>query len=144
MRLSFTIAAQYKILYIYIVVVANNEGACMAMRTVHQAAGMQRDQVHKGRGAALNLEGRFERWQREAFDDGWMGEAEVSQPLRTTISQERAKSIISCNESPDIPLFAESLSRLRTWLHLLFRAAVTCLSWTVAWAGFRNATFRQG
>lgn len=115
MRLSFTIATQYKILYIYIVV-ANNEGACMAMRTVHQAVGMERDQVHKGRGAGLNLEGRFERWQREAFDDGWMGEAEVSQPLRTTISQERAKSIISSNESPDIP-FRYSLNPYRGCEH---------------------------
>jgi DNA repair photolyase len=80
----------------------------MSLSTTNHAAGRQRDQVHKGRGAALNIEGRFERWQREAFDDGWMdapqagGEDDVAAP-KTTVSIERAKSIISTNDSPDIP-----------------------------------------
>lgn len=65
-----------------------------------------RDQAHKGRGAALNLEGRFEQWQRAAFDDGWQTAADEdaeSVPLKTVISRETAKSIISENDSPDIP-----------------------------------------
>ena len=63
----------------------------------------QRGQVHKGRGAALNQDGRFEQWQRETLDDGWHGEDAEDIKLKTTITQETAKSIISRNDSPDIP-----------------------------------------
>ena len=102
------------------------------MRTVNDAHSVQRDQVHKGRGAALNLEGRFERWQREAFDDGWLGDAGESanadnnadnaadttdaHKLKTTITEERAKSIITRNDSPDIP-FRYSLNPYRGCEH---------------------------
>jgi DNA repair photolyase len=60
--------------------------------------------AHKGRGAALNPEGRFEKTAREAFDDGWEVplENEPARP-RTIVTAERVKSIISRNESPDIP-----------------------------------------
>jgi DNA repair photolyase len=91
----------------------------MAMRTVNHAKGFQRDQVHKGRGAALNLEGRFERWQREAFDDGWLDEAaepDETGKLKTSITEERVKSIISSNDSPDIP-FRYSLNPYRGCEH---------------------------
>ena len=102
------------------------------MRTVNDAHSVQRDQVHKGRGAALNLEGRFERWQREAFDDGWLDDAGESanadnnadnaadatdaHKLKTTITEERAKSIITRNDSPDIP-FRYSLNPYRGCEH---------------------------
>jgi DNA repair photolyase len=58
----------------------------------------------KGRGATLNLEGRFESLRREAFDDGWDTPLpdEPSRP-RTTVTPERAKSLIQRNESPDVP-----------------------------------------
>ncbi len=65
-----------------------------------------RDQAHKGRGAALNIEGRFEQWQRSAFDDGWeipVDEETENIPLKTVITKETAKSIISGNDSPDVP-----------------------------------------
>ena len=75
----------------------------MALRTTNRASGAQRDQVHKGRGAALNVEGRFEQWQRDAFDDGWIAEVEEEIKLTTVITHETAKSIISRNDSPDIP-----------------------------------------
>jgi DNA repair photolyase len=60
--------------------------------------------VHKGRGATLNPEGRFEKASREAFDDGWDGPCEDA-PGRpqTVVTAERVKSIISRNDSPDIP-----------------------------------------
>jgi DNA repair photolyase len=59
---------------------------------------------HKGRGATLNPEGRFEKVTREAFDDGWdvALEDEPGRPL-TIVAAERVKSIISKNDSPDIP-----------------------------------------
>ena len=79
----------------------------MSLKATNQASGFQRDRLHKGRGAALNLEGRFERWQREAFDDGWRSDrsddATEDIKLKSVITHETAKSIISRNESPDIP-----------------------------------------
>lgn len=60
--------------------------------------------LHKGRGAALNPEGRFETSRREEFDDGWDApwEEEPGRP-KTVVTPERVKSIISRNDSPDIP-----------------------------------------
>jgi DNA repair photolyase len=59
--------------------------------------------AHKGRGAGLNLEGRFELVQREAVDDGWYS-ASPDDPSRpkTSITIERAKSILTRNDSPDV------------------------------------------
>ena len=78
----------------------------MALRATNHASGNQRDRLHKGRGAALNVQGRFERWQREAFDDGWLREvgddAAEDSKLKSVITHETAKSIISRNDSPDI------------------------------------------
>ena len=56
----------------------------------------------KGRGAASNPEGRFESIERTREDDGWYREEES--PLRppTQVTEERARSIISSNDSPDI------------------------------------------
>ncbi len=85
----------------------------MALKTTHAAIGFHRNDVHKGRGASLNLEGRFEVWQREAEDDGWStadeanaeGEGDFTQSRqpKTIVTEEIAKSIISKNDSPDIP-----------------------------------------
>jgi DNA repair photolyase len=60
--------------------------------------------AHKGRGATLNPEGRFEQASREAFDDGWKVplDDERGRP-RTVVTAERVKSILSKNDSPDIP-----------------------------------------
>ena len=58
----------------------------------------------KGRGATLNPEGRFEELRREEFDDGWDTPLpeEPARP-RTTVTPEKAKSLIQRNESPDVP-----------------------------------------
>ncbi len=57
----------------------------------------------KGRGAPSNLQGRFERWGREAFDDGWSREEdEELAPLKTEVTLIQAKSILTRNASPDI------------------------------------------
>jgi DNA repair photolyase len=64
----------------------------------------------KGRGAGINPEGRFEKESREAFDDGWNTPDEEALPaLKTQVTVERAKSIISRNQSPDI-CFSQSLN----------------------------------
>ena len=58
--------------------------------------------VPRGRGAQSNATGRFETQIREAFDDGWTGEDEAPTPLKTHVAPERAKTIISRNDSPDV------------------------------------------
>ena len=63
----------------------------------------------KGRGAALNPEGRFESLAREAFDDGWDRQEEELPPLKTHVTVERVSSIISRNNSPDVP-FTQSIN----------------------------------
>jgi DNA repair photolyase len=73
----------------------------------------------KGRGAVTNLQGRYEVEQREAVDDGWIApsEEESGRPaLRTQIFEERAKSILTHNQSPDIP-FSVSLNPYRGCEH---------------------------
>jgi DNA repair photolyase len=63
----------------------------------------------KGRGAGINPEGRFETSEREAFDDGWNTPEDELPPLKTHVTVERNKSIISRNQSPDI-CFSQSLN----------------------------------
>ena len=56
----------------------------------------------KGRGATLNMVSRYDAQQRERVaDDWWMEEEEA--PLKTTLIVDAAKSVISYNESPDLP-----------------------------------------
>ncbi len=56
------------------------------------------------RSTQANLPNRFARQQREAFDDGWQGEIESLPPLETRVSAEQARSILSYNQSPDVPV----------------------------------------
>lgn len=63
----------------------------------------------KGRGAAENPRGRFEREEREAVDDGWSRESGDMPAPRTEVTLTRARSIISRNASPDIP-FTQSIN----------------------------------
>ena len=71
----------------------------------------------KGRGAGINPEGRFEKTAREAFDDGWDAPAATElAPLKTFVTEERAKSIITRNDSPDIP-FTQSINPYRGCEH---------------------------
>jgi DNA repair photolyase len=64
----------------------------------------------KGRGAGLNVEGRFEREQHEAFDDDWGTlHSEEARALKTIVTPIQAKSIIARSNSPDLP-FAQSIN----------------------------------
>ncbi|RUT31150.1 PA0069 family radical SAM protein [Arsenicitalea aurantiaca] len=56
----------------------------------------------RGRGAQTNRVGRFERHQRDSFDDGWADEDPEAAQVETREHIERAKSIIARNDSPDI------------------------------------------
>ena len=96
--------------------------------------------IHKGRGALSNATGRFERITREEFDDGWddgrddgreheraEGWDDVREPewdwedepppkLRTTLTPDSSRRIISYNDSPDIP-FDRSINPYRGCEH---------------------------
>jgi DNA repair photolyase len=71
----------------------------------------------KGRGAVSNPAGRFENCHREIFDDGW-GQPDTDDlpPLKTTVIPDAARSIISRNQSPDIP-FSQSINPYRGCEH---------------------------
>ncbi|QBI04870.1 PA0069 family radical SAM protein [Pseudoduganella albidiflava] len=70
----------------------------------------------KGRGAVANVQGRYEVDVRETFDDGWLREEEEPRVWRTQVTDETAKSILSRNQSPDIP-FGVSLNPYRGCEH---------------------------
>jgi DNA repair photolyase len=57
----------------------------------------------KLRGARSQIQGRFETAARSPFDDGWAPEEQAGAPIQTTVTEERARSIISRNDSPDVP-----------------------------------------
>ncbi len=70
----------------------------------------------KGRGAASNPEGRFESSARTHEDDGWHREEPSTPRPPTIVSEERARSIISRNDSPDIH-FEQSINPYRGCEH---------------------------
>ena len=70
----------------------------------------------KGRGAADNSSGRFESLGRESIDDGW-GSLECEEDrLKTTLSVDRSRTVISFNKSPDLP-FDRSINPYRGCEH---------------------------
>ncbi len=72
-------------------------------------------QRRRGRGAGLNMAGRFEKESREVFDDGWDSLSDLP-PLKTQVQSERARTIITRNESPDIS-FDRSINPYRGCEH---------------------------
>ncbi len=69
----------------------------------------------KGRGATFNPANRFRREQRVSVDDGWTSAADPEDgdgeppPPKTTVRIVAARTIISRNDSPDIP-FTQSIN----------------------------------
>ena len=55
----------------------------------------------KGRGAVVSPDGRFDAWQREATEDGWWNQDEEAPATELTV--DTAKSVVTYNDSPDIP-----------------------------------------
>ena len=75
-------------------------------------------QALKGRGAASNPEGRFESIRHHAEDDGWQSlvlDEQAPRP-RTEVTEERARSVITRNDSPDIH-FNQALNPYRGCEH---------------------------
>jgi DNA repair photolyase len=72
-------------------------------------------QANRGRGAQSNRVGRFETQSREAVDDGW-GQVEELKGFETIEHVERARTIITRNDSPDIG-FDRSINAYRGCEH---------------------------
>jgi len=73
-----------------------------------------RPKAKRGRGAVTNPDNRYELHRREAVDDGWHGDEPA--PLRTRVSVDKSRTIISRNQSPDIP-FDRSINPYRGCEH---------------------------
>jgi DNA repair photolyase len=69
----------------------------------------------KGRGAVSQIVGRFETQQVQQEDDGWH-QSEDTAPFKTQVSAEVAKTILTRNQSPDLP-FSVSLNPYRGCEH---------------------------
>jgi DNA repair photolyase len=72
-------------------------------------------QVLKGRGALSNPPGRFDLTKLEEVDDGWYLE-ESPDSIATTLEPERSRSVITTNDSPDVP-FEQSINPYRGCSH---------------------------
>jgi DNA repair photolyase len=73
----------------------------------------------RGRGSASRPTGRFEKTSTVGEDDGWgsVYEADDEPPrIETTVTEERARSIISRNDSPDVG-FSQSVNPYRGCEH---------------------------
>jgi DNA repair photolyase len=75
-----------------------------------------KDDPHYLRGARSFVQGRFETVAREAFDDGWTPEERDQRELKTSVTIERARSIVSHNDSPDVG-FSQSINPYRGCEH---------------------------
>jgi DNA repair photolyase len=74
-----------------------------------------RPRALKGRGALSNPPGRFDAQQITAVDDGWYLEEEADS-VPTTLEPDKARGIITANDSPDIP-FESSINPYRGCEH---------------------------
>jgi DNA repair photolyase len=69
----------------------------------------------RGRGALTNRSGRYEPQSRELADDGWDNLEDVP-ALKTQVTEEAARHIVTRNSSPDIP-FDRSINAYRGCEH---------------------------
>ena len=93
----------------------------------------QRDRqgAHKGRGAVINPDNRYEAHTRDAVDDGWGALDEPAAALHTTLTADASRRVISYNDSPDVP-FDRSINPYRGCEH----GCVYCFARpTHAWLG---------
>ncbi|QSA97350.1 PA0069 family radical SAM protein [Methylococcus sp. EFPC2] len=77
---------------------------------------MKKPLAYKGRGSVSNAVGRFEKLDREAIDDGWGGLDAELEPLATEVLVDSSRSVITYNDSPDIP-FDRSINPYRGCEH---------------------------
>jgi DNA repair photolyase len=73
------------------------------------------ERILKGRGATINPPARFAQTLQQAVDDGWFQDA-VPDSIATEVRPEAARTVISRNDSPDIP-FTQSINPYRGCEH---------------------------
>ena len=73
-------------------------------------------QLKKGRGALSNQPSRFEQLTKEDFDDGWDDPDKYPVKIPTQLFVDTAKTVITYNQSPDIP-FDRSINPYRGCEH---------------------------
>jgi DNA repair photolyase len=71
---------------------------------------------YKGRGSHSNAAGRYEKQQTVATDDGWGNPESALPPLNTELLLDSSRSVITYNQSPDIP-FDRSINPYRGCEH---------------------------
>lgn len=59
--------------------------------------------IDKTRGATFSPAGRFTQTRSEIFDDGWPRDEDDTPARPTRLHVDHARSIISSNQSPDVP-----------------------------------------
>ncbi|MEP3438444.1 MAG: PA0069 family radical SAM protein [Hoeflea sp.] len=69
----------------------------------------------RGRGAGLNMSGRYEISTREVFDDGWSSLEDLA-PFKTEVQIEKPRTVITKNQSPDLS-FDRSINPYRGCEH---------------------------
>jgi DNA repair photolyase len=72
-------------------------------------------QTFKGRGSSSNVAGRFDSLTLEKTDDGWYQD-EIVENLTETVLPDRARSVITSNDSPDVG-FEVSINPYRGCAH---------------------------
>ena len=72
-------------------------------------------QSFKGRGSSSNVPGRFDALTLEKTDDGWYQD-EIVENLTETVLPDRARSVITTNDSPDVG-FDQSINPYRGCAH---------------------------
>lgn len=73
-------------------------------------------QLPRGRGARSNPDNRYAEHGRELVDDGWSSLDQETPPLRTTLTKDTSRTVISYNKSPDVG-FDRSLNPYRGCEH---------------------------
>ena len=84
-----------------------------------QRGKQSRDFHVQGRGAVSNPMGRFESMAVESVDDGWsppLDDEDALPALKTVVQVEHARSVITRNDSPDVP-FTQSINPYRGCEH---------------------------
>ncbi|MEO0326978.1 MAG: PA0069 family radical SAM protein [Pseudomonadota bacterium] len=91
------------------------ESSVIAGRQDSSVDKLRTERRNRGRGATLNPTGRFEALSHHVFDDGWQTLQDLP-AFSTKVVVEKAKSIITRNESPDIS-FDRSINPYRGCEH---------------------------
>lgn len=73
------------------------------------------NKIHRGRGALNNPDGRYNASRHTAIDDGWP-QNQTETGIATRVEEESARTILSQNQSPDIP-FTQSINPYRGCEH---------------------------